>query len=244
MGCITCRAMAVQSGLPEGIVLSLTGLRLVLLVTVLAALAEAGCAVFTIDTWRNKYLGPGQSVATAGSTLVTLADLERSNGVFLGIAMSGGGSRAANFSAAVLLELEDLGLLKYVTAISSVSGSSLTAAYYGLFRDNRKDRWNRKHVREVLAKNFEARWIGRWFLPQNIARYWLTNFSRSDIMEDVLDSNLFEQNPYKGQYNKVNRPEPAFRLSRHTPIVFAMACHQKILSAIAQHVLFPGCAMQ
>src|SRR5439155_16879826 len=147
MGCIRCRAMAVQSGLPQGIVLSLTGLRLVLLLilTVLVALAEAGCAVFTIDTWRNKYLGPGQFVPTAGSTLVTLADLERSNGVYLGIAMSGGCSRAANFSAAVLLELEDLGLLKYVTAISSVSGSSLTAAYYGLFRDNRKDRWNRKH---------------------------------------------------------------------------------------------------
>src|SRR2546422_275460 len=84
-GCISGRAIAVQSGLPEGSMLKLTGLRLVLLLTVLAALAEAGCAVFTIDTWKNKYLGAEQSVTTAGRTLVTHADLERSNGVFVGV---------------------------------------------------------------------------------------------------------------------------------------------------------------
>src|SRR5712692_1995823 len=65
---------------------------------------------------------------------------EQSNNRFVGIAMSGGGSRAANFSAAVLQELERHGFLRYVSAISSVSGSSLTAAYYGLFHE-KEDVW-------------------------------------------------------------------------------------------------------
>ena len=36
----------------------------------------------------------------------------------------------------MLQELDELGLLEHVTALSSVSGSSLTAAYYGLFRND------------------------------------------------------------------------------------------------------------
>ena len=51
---------------------------------------------------------------------------------FVGVALSGGGSRAANFSAAVLRYLEELGILEKVTAMSSVSGSSITTAYYAL----------------------------------------------------------------------------------------------------------------
>src|SRR5437870_1721764 len=41
--------------------------------------------------------------------------------VFVGIAISGGGSRAANFSAAVLEELDRHGFLKHATALSSAS---------------------------------------------------------------------------------------------------------------------------
>jgi hypothetical protein len=53
-------------------------------------------------------------------------------GVFVGVAISGGGSRAANFGAAMLEELDALGLLDQATAISGVSGGSLPAAYYSL----------------------------------------------------------------------------------------------------------------
>jgi predicted acylesterase/phospholipase RssA len=89
--------------------------------------------------------------------------------------MSGGGSRAANFS---------------------VSGSSLTAAYYGLFSEDRIHHWNPKQIRERLAKNFELEWFWRWFLPWNIGRYWFTGFDRSDIMADVFDHNLFEDKTF------------------------------------------------
>jgi NTE family protein len=48
----------------------------------------------------------------------------KTESVFIGVAISGGGSRAANFSAAVLIELDAIGLLAHVDAISSVSGST------------------------------------------------------------------------------------------------------------------------
>jgi len=55
------------------------------------------------------------------------------------LALSGGGSRAAYFSTAVMFQLQKafpgVDLLKEVDAISSVSGGSLPAAYYAASRD-------------------------------------------------------------------------------------------------------------
>jgi predicted acylesterase/phospholipase RssA len=162
-----------------------------LLVALLLCLGISGCSILvaTIDTMHNQPLDqhtpPKQIRASESMTFNDLSD-----GIFIGIALSGGGSRAANFSAAVLLELENLGILEKATAISSVSGSSLPAAYYGLYGSDKK-RWNREEVRRQLLKDFEIRWFGRWFFPQNILLYWYTNFNRSDIMKEVLDANLF-----------------------------------------------------
>ena len=51
-------------------------------------------------------------------------------------------------------------------------------------------------VRAQLTKDFEIRWFGRWFLPQNLVAYWFTNFNRSDIMKEVFDNNLFEHKTF------------------------------------------------
>src|SRR6266705_6876163 len=53
---------------------------------------------------------------TAGSWKLT--DLETKDGRFLALAIAGGGSRAANFGAAVMLELERRGLLEQVEVSS------------------------------------------------------------------------------------------------------------------------------
>jgi len=55
---------------------------------------------------------------------------------FIGVAISGGGSRASVFSAAVFFELQRYGLLQQVDVLSSVSGGSFTAAYYVLSCDD------------------------------------------------------------------------------------------------------------
>ena len=150
----------------------------------------SGCAMVQYGTHANK--GPVLTApsSTRATTKISSSDLK--NGIFLGIAMSGGGSRAANFSAAALLQFESLGILQQATAISSVSGSSLTAAYYGLFSEDKIHHWNAQQIRRRLVKNFELEWFWRWFLPWNVARYWFTGFDRSDIMADVFDGNLFE----------------------------------------------------
>ena len=55
---------------------------------------------------------------------------------FVGLTLSGGGARAAVFSAATIFELADLGLMEEVDVISGASGGALTAGYYALTCDN------------------------------------------------------------------------------------------------------------
>ena len=66
---------------------------------------------------------------------------QRSSEMGLAVAFSGGGTRAAAFSYGVLEKLrdtwlvingEETRLLDEIDVISSVSGGSFTAAYYGL----------------------------------------------------------------------------------------------------------------
>jgi predicted acylesterase/phospholipase RssA len=109
------------------------------------------------------------------------------NKTFVGVAISGGGSRAANFSLATLWQLEQAGLLPQETVISSVSGGSLTAAYYALHRN--EDDWanQRNKIKEHFRSDIQGEWMKWWLYPRNILQYWFTPYDRSDIMKDVMD---------------------------------------------------------
>jgi predicted acylesterase/phospholipase RssA len=158
----------------------------------LLGLCLNACSIMTINTMKNDPLMPQQASKVNGNKPPFGDD------VFIGIAMSGGGSRATNFSAAVLLELEKLGILQHADVISSVSGSSLTAAYYGLYGNNKNSdhRWDEASVREAFLTDFQSGWFRRWFNPWNVMRYWLTNFTRSDIMIENLNDELYDDNTY------------------------------------------------
>ena len=174
--------------------------------TVLVA-GLAACSIFPYErgTRANEPF-EAQAAATRGSERISFAELAEPK-VFIGIAMSGGGSRAANFSAAALLELDRLGLLKHATAISSVSGGSLAAAYYGLYGADRQ-RWNESRIKDVMRTDLQTNWGWRWLLPQNIVRYWFTPFDRSDIMKGVIDDELFggRMVPYAAMNNATRLP--------------------------------------
>ncbi len=133
----------------------------------------------------------------------TVGERERRDGMFLGIAISGGGSRAANFGAAVLLEMKQLGVLDRADFLSAVSGGTLPAAYLAL-EGYRNIAFERDEVKKRMGRDFQGRWFGRWFLPQNIFRYWLTNFNRTDIMVQVFDNNLF----HKATFADLNPERP------------------------------------
>jgi len=113
------------------------------------------------------------------------------------LAFSGGGTRAAALSYGVLQELRDThferggetrSLLQEVDRISSVSGGSFTAAYYGLFGDriftDFEDVFLRKDVQGALTSAVlnPIKLIGRVF----------TGESRTEAAVDYYDRNIFE----------------------------------------------------
>ncbi len=123
---------------------------------------------------------------------------------FIGLALSGGGSRAAVFSAAVMFELRRYGILQQVDAISSTSGGSITSALYALSSDMEKDpypreidgmkyriRWDESVVYPLLQKDLQGSWLVNWLVSANIVNYWTTYFDRTDIMAQIYTGELF-----------------------------------------------------
>jgi NTE family protein len=153
-------------------------------------LAVAGCHVLPghwRPGWNEEWTSSESPPETAGSW--NLTELERKDGRFLALAVSGGGSRAANFGAAVMLELQQRKLLDQVDVISGVSGGTLPTVYYGL--GEKAGAFTEPALRKAMGFDFQGSWIWRWFLPQNIFRYWLSDFTRSDIMVQVFNHALY-----------------------------------------------------
>ncbi|HKI98513.1 MAG TPA: patatin-like phospholipase family protein [bacterium] len=150
----------------------------------------------------------------------------------IGLALSGGGSRAAVFSTAVMFELQRVHLLRQVDVMSSVSGGSLASAYYAVSCDSAKletegacpptvespplwgqprPPWSEAAVFDRMGRNYLWRWFGSWFLPWNFPRYWFTSFDRTDIMAKVLTDNLYDQSVggYQGlRFEDLNPQRP------------------------------------
>ena len=122
------------------------------------------------------------------------------------LALSGGGSRAAYWSASSMLKLQtlyqDLDMLAEVDAISAISGGSMSAAYYAISADGENDPyfemekgkrpiWD-ESVKQAVTINFLGRWFGNWFWPHNFLRFWFTAYDRTDIMAETLSDNLYD----------------------------------------------------
>lgn len=111
-------------------------------------------------------------------------------GYFVGVAISGGGSRSANFAAACMLQLQRLGLLQKADYISSVSGGSLTAALYCVSDDRE---WNPESAQRALTYPFASEAIGRWLAPWTAMATWFTDYDRTDIFAGVFQDRLFSR---------------------------------------------------
>ncbi len=167
------------------------------------ALFLAGCANYSST---NKGETPDQSPVRLAQFKI---EGESRDKVLMVLALSGGGSRAAYFSAMTMLQMEKvfspegINLLKEVDAITSVSGGSLPAAYYAISQDPapgpvtaRSGRmWDEKTVKDLMSRNYVRRWVGNWFWPNNILKYWFTAYDRSDIMAQTFADNLYDTSP-------------------------------------------------
>jgi NTE family protein len=161
----------------------------------LAVMAIAGCSILP-GHWR-----PGWNVDWQGNPASptgaswALTEQETQDGRFVGLTLSGGGSRSANFGAAVMLELQRHGLLHQIDVISAVSGGALPAAYYAL-GETQAGPFTESALRARMGYRFQREWLWRWFYPHNIFRFWLTDFTRSDIMVQVFNANLFHHKTF------------------------------------------------
>lgn len=137
--------------------------------------------------WSTPNPPPREIRPTAAGATPTLVDAD---GYFVGLAISGGGSRSANFAAACMFQLERVGLLRRVDYVSSVSGGSLTAAYYCSHGDGRGG-WNPADVQAKLTHSFATDMLVQTALPWNWVALTLSDYDRSDLLAQTLKENLF-----------------------------------------------------
>lgn len=121
--------------------------------------------------------------------------------VFVILAFSGGGMRSAAFSYGTLKALRDIdvtihgrkrSLLDEVDVISSVSGGSYTAAYYGLFGRRIFDDYEKK----FLLRDVEGEMLTSLANPRYFLSLPSTDFNRGDLAASWLNDNIFEHRTF------------------------------------------------
>ena len=196
-----------------------------------------------------------------GKATFSVDPLRGEKDVLFILALSGGGSRAATFSANVMLELgtvfPEKDLLKEVDAISAVSGGSLPAAYYVISSDRIDEAdqeysgrlWAKDDVLELMRKNYILEWFVNWFLPNNVLKFWFTAHDRSDIMANVFRRSLYssDKHPFSMKHLKQNRPflilnatnatKDNTQIDFGTPFTFTSEDFKKINSDINEYDL-------
>lgn len=147
-----------------------------------------GCASYGIV--QNKPIKDVE-IATPYS-LKTWANSKKAEDFVFILAFSGGGTRAASMAYGVLEELRDTPvvidgrqerLLDRVTHITSVSGGSFTAAYYGLYGDKIFETFES----EFLRKDVEGALTKSLFRPI----HWFSSKGRTERAIDYYNEILF-----------------------------------------------------
>ncbi|WP_035244399.1 patatin-like phospholipase family protein [Desulfonatronovibrio hydrogenovorans] len=122
---------------------------------------------------------------------------DNTDSLFVCLMFSGGGTRAAALSYGVMQALHETrivvdgrekSLLDEVDCISSVSGGSFTAAYYGLFREDLFQDFRP----QFLERNIQANLAAGLFNPVNWFRLASPYFSRIDMAAELYNREIFK----------------------------------------------------
>lgn len=131
-----------------------------------------------------------------GYAIRNLESPDNSDSMIVLVAFSGGGYRAAALAYAVMEVLRDTPiywegrrrrLLDEIDFISSVSGGSLTAAYFALHRDDFFDTFEPR----VLGFDLQAALTSRILSPRGLWLQTSPRYGRSDLLQEVLDEQVF-----------------------------------------------------
>jgi len=113
------------------------------------------------------------------------AQQENESAPKLGLALSGGGFRASFFHIGVLAQMAELGLLRHVEVISTVSGGSIIGALYYLHVKKLLDNSNNKTIEnktyvKIVQKIEEDRDFG---IAVNVISWWIEIFIIREYFE-------------------------------------------------------------
>ncbi|QTF93857.1 patatin-like phospholipase family protein [Halomonas sp. BM-2019] len=177
-------------------------------ITLLLLTALAGCASFP-EARPLERVDPA-----SGYRYANLEGAPDSEELFVILSFSGGGTRAAALAYGVLERLRDSwvemngesrNLLDEVDVISSVSGGSFTAAYYGLHGDAIFEEGGR-FERDFLYRDVEADLRRRLFNPYNWVRLASPTFGRIELAEEVYQALLFDEASFADLAERGQKP--------------------------------------
>lgn len=177
------------------------------LLLTLVVLALCSCATYPINPQLRQY------DPQSGYRFQNLQAPKNSDSLFVILTFSGGGTRAAALSYGVMEKLrktkimwegEERRLLDEVDVISSVSGGSFTAAYYGLFRDELFDPG--KFEKVFLYRDIQGELVAGLFNPSNWLRLASPTFGRIDLATELYDREIFEGKSFRDLSDMKLRP--------------------------------------
>ena len=197
----------------------------------------AGCATTVFNPATNEPLS-----ASTPPNMGAPEDLMRENSIVL--SFSGGGLRAAAFAHGVLTALEsvktaDGDLLDDVALINSVSGSSLTAAYYGVYGREGLKRFRS----EVLLPGFESGMRLSLYSPSNLMRMLGGGLNARENFGDTLDREVFHGATFADIFRR-QRPDIRIHATDlyhrvpfpFVPTLFSMLCSDLSRYSVADAV--------
>ena len=174
-----------------------------LVLALMATAIASGCATSVFNHASNVPLS-----AETPENMGAPTDYVHKNAIFL--SLSGGGLRAAAFSYGVLnalseMKTDDGTLIDDVALINSVSGSSMTAAWYGLHGREGLSRFGP----EVLQPGYERYMRMSLINPRNLLRLMAGGVNGHEDFRDALDQHVFRGATFSDIYS---RPGPEIRI--------------------------------
>ncbi|MGF1765214.1 patatin-like phospholipase family protein [Aliivibrio kagoshimensis] len=168
------------------------------LVAIIAGLT--GCSATTTIT-NTENAAPQEG---AYSLEATAQNLKKNNVVVL-VSFSGGGTRAAALSYGVLKGMRDIEisdkngdyrLLDQITTISSVSGGSFTAAYYGLYNENIFNQYEDDFLyRDVSDSLLDIAFSPTFWFSTNSRTTAAANFYNQELFKNATFNDMHDASP-------------------------------------------------
>ncbi|MCQ8868455.1 patatin-like phospholipase family protein [Vibrio splendidus] len=161
------------------------------------SLALSGCSA------KNKATNTGQSAAQQNQAYTAKSFNKPNSNVTLILSFSGGGTRAAALSYGVLQALRDtnieidgetVNLLDEVDMISSVSGGSFTAAYYGIYGDQIFEDYEEAFLYHEVSKDLFSILLS--------PTYWFSYATRTDKATDYYKANIFGESTFSDMHRE------------------------------------------